>query len=280
MKTKVITLFVVAFLLSACGAVGTSTETASPASGAATSEPTHAVVGPEPGATWQLQYAGELPETGGDAREIAQIWDVDGADTSAEWVADANAAGIYTICYFNAGGWEDWREDAGEFSETLIGSPLDGWEGENWLDIRQVDQLLPIMEARMDECAAKGFDAVDPDNLDGYANDPGFPLTQADSVAYLQALAQAAHERGLAIGLKNALATIPELVDTVDFAVNEECVAYQECDSYQPFLDAGKAVLHVEYDVTLEEMCAQTPDGFSSLLTDLDLSESGQRCEQ
>ncbi len=57
-----------------------------------------------------------------------------------------------------------------------------GWAGEYWLDIRQIDLLGPIMEARLDIAAAKGCDAVDPDNVDGYTNDTGFNLTCADQL--------------------------------------------------------------------------------------------------
>ena len=54
----------------------------------------------------------------------------------------------------NAGGWEDWRADAAQFPDEVIGSNLDNWEGERWLDIRRLDVLGPIMEARMGLCAA------------------------------------------------------------------------------------------------------------------------------
>jgi hypothetical protein len=37
----------------------------------------------------------------------------------------------------------------------------------------------------MAACAAKGFDGVDPDNVDGWdGNDTGFPLTAADQITY------------------------------------------------------------------------------------------------
>ena len=92
----------------------------------------------------------------------------------------------------NAGGWEDWRSDADAFPAPVLGEPLDDWEGERWLDTRQLDVLLPIMTARLDACAAKGCDAVDPDNVDGYGAETGFDLTRADTVAYVRALAEAA----------------------------------------------------------------------------------------
>ena len=45
------------------------------------------------------------------------------------------------------------------------------------MDIRQIDILGPIMQARLDLCKQKGFDAVEPDNVDAYQNKPGFPMT-------------------------------------------------------------------------------------------------------
>jgi len=62
-------------------------------------------------------------------------------------------------------------------------------------------------------------------------------------------LAAEAHAHGLAYGLKNDLDEVPQLVADADFAINEECFQYNECDGLQPFIDAGKAVFQVEYTV-------------------------------
>ena len=104
-----------------------------------------------------------------------------------------------------------------------------GWPGERWLDIRRLSVLEPLMATRFDMCRDKGFDAVEPDNMDGYRNSTGFPLTAHDQLAYNRLIAELAHERGLAVGLKNDLDQIPELVGDFDFAVNEECAEYDEC---------------------------------------------------
>ncbi len=65
--------------------------------------------------------------------------------------------------------------------------------------------LAPLMRARLDLCQAKGFDAVEPDNIDGYQVDggTGFPLTAGDQLRYNRWIAAEAHCRGLSIGLKN-----------------------------------------------------------------------------
>ena len=100
-------------------------------------------------------------------------------------------------------------------------------------------------------CKDKGFLAVDPDNVDGYTNDPGFPLTAADQLAYNSWLADTAHASGLAAGLKNALDLIsPAVAAKFDFAVNEQCYQYDECGSYAPFKAARKPVWNIEYSPT------------------------------
>jgi len=113
------------------------------------------------------------------------------------------------------------------------------------------------MGARLDLCRAKGFDAVEPDNVDGYANASGFPLAAADQLAYNRWLAAEAHRRGLGVALKNDGAQVPDLVGAFDFAVVEQCFALDECDAYQPFVAAGKAVFAVEYDLRPEQFCAR-----------------------
>ena len=67
-----------------------------------------------------------------------------------------------------------------------------------------------------------------------------------------------AHSLDLAISLKNTLQLIPQLVDLYDFAVNEQCYQYNECNVYAPFTQQGKAVLNFEYKLL---NCANTRAG-------------------
>lgn len=64
---------------------------------------------------------------------------------------------------------------------------------------------------------------------------------------YVNFLADEAHKVGLAIGLKNSLDIIPDVVANVQFAVNEQCNQYKECARYKPFTNLGKAVFNIEY---------------------------------
>jgi hypothetical protein len=229
---------------------------------------------PAKGTSWQWQLTGTL-----DTSVDAAVFDIDGEDNSAKTVAALHAAGRKVICYLSAGSWEDWRTDADAFPASVTGKTLDGWPDEKWLDIRALDILLPIMDARIAACAAKGFDAVEPDNVDGYTNNTGFPLTAADQATYNKAIAELAHSHGLGVALKNNPDQAAELEPHFDFAIVEECARYNECNKYTPFTKAGKAVLHVEYTGTLDSFCPTTTAlGFSSMRKELDLTAWRNPC--
>ncbi len=192
--------------------------------------------------TWYWQLNGSL------RTDIpAELYDVDLFDTSSETISQLKKQGKIVICYFSAGSYEEWRPDAYKFPSEAIGNPLDNWSGEYWLDIRN-PEIWNIMRDRLDLAVAKGCDGVEPDNVDGYTNDTGFDLNYNDQLRYNRFLADEAKSRGLLIGLKNDLEQIPDLVDYFDFAINEECHKYDECDLLQSFIKQGKPVFNAEYD--------------------------------
>jgi hypothetical protein len=156
---------------------------------------------------------------------------------------------------------------------------MDGWPDERWLDIRQVSVITPVMAARFDECKAKGFDAVDPDNVDGYSNDTGFPLRAGDQLRFNRAIADLAHRRGLAVGLKNDVEQVAVLAASFDFAVNEQCLQYSECGRYRPFVAAGKPVFSVEYQGAAATVCAAARQyGLTTVIKDLALGATRHAC--
>lgn len=229
---------------------------------------------PPPDASWQIQYSGEF-----DGFPAVEVLNLDLFDTTAEEIAALHGQRYHIICYFSAGSREDWRPDAAAFPAETLGRKLQGWPGERWLDIRQIDLLAPIIRERLDLAAEKGCDAVDPDNVNAYQNASGFDLSAADQLAFNRWLAAEAHSRGLGIGLKNDLDQIPALVDEFDFAVNEQCFDYGECEAYQPFVDAGKAVFQIEYDLAPEEFCLQAQAmGLRSLRKSLELGAEWEPC--
>jgi hypothetical protein len=233
----------VAALFAACGAAAPGARVASSARGAPAPPPAHA--------SWQWQLQGRI-----DTSVPARVYDLDGFDTSRAQVRTLHRAGRYVVCYVDVGSWERWRPDAARFPRDVLGAG-NGWPGERWLDVRRIDALAPILRARFARCRAKGFDAVEPDNVDGYTNDSGFPLTAADQLRFNRWIARAAHAQGLAVALKNDLEQAPALARSFDFAVLEQCFAYRECASARPFLRAGKGVFDAEYAVPTSAFCAQ-----------------------
>jgi endo-alpha-1,4-polygalactosaminidase (GH114 family) len=190
----------------------------------------------------------------------ADIYDIDAFDNDAGVVAALHAQGRRVICYLSVGSWEDWRPDKDRFPASVIGKEYEGWPGEKWLDVRQIETLAPIMRERFDLCRDKGFDGIEPDNMDGYTNDTGFPLTYEDQLRYNLWLAQEAHARGLSIGLKNDPDQVTDLVHDFDWALSEDCFADGWCEDLTPFIRMGKPVLAVEYTdtgVELEKTCQE-----------------------
>ena len=245
----------------------------SPGPSTASPGPGGSIWQPKPRLTWQWQLTQPV-----DTSVNAQVYDIDGTENSAAVVAALHAAGRKVICYVNVGADESFRPDAAAFPSTVIGQP-NGWPGERWLDVRQVAVLRPIIAARFKTCARKGFDGIEADNVDGYTNDTGFPLTAADQLAFNRMVAELAHADGLAIGLKNDLDQVPQLVSSFDFAVNEQCAEYTECDALKPFIAAGKAVFHVEYSMPLSQFCAQSAAlGLSSMRKNTTLDAARWPC--
>ena len=113
--------------------------------------------------------------------------DIDGFDNSAAEVATLHAAGQHVICYIDVGTAENWRSDYGSFPAGVQGN-TNGWPGEKWLDVRQLSVLEPIMAARFQMCQQKGFDAVEPDNTDGFENGTGFPISAAQQATFTNGL--------------------------------------------------------------------------------------------
>jgi hypothetical protein len=214
----------------------------------------------------------------------AEVYDLDLFETNAATIAALHARGSKVICYLSAGSLEDWRPDVAEFPEEVIGREYAGWPGERWLDIRRIDLLSPLMAGRLQLCRDKGFDAVEPDNLDGYTNNTGFLLTAEDQLRYNRWLASAAHALGLSIGLKNDPDQMADLVSDFDWALTEDCFDQGWCASASPFLEAGKAVFAAEYadtGVDFERACAQLqPAGFSLVLKDRELSAWREVCQE
>jgi hypothetical protein len=253
-----------------------------PASGSNNTTPAGTWWKPSKGVSWQIVLAYALNDTSPNV----DVYDIDLFLNNASTISALHDQGRKVMCYFSAGSYEDFRPDASSFLPTDYGNPLDGWPGEWWLNTTSAN-VRSIMLERIKRGADLGCDGMDPDNVDGYDNDTGFNLSENDAIDYLTFLASAVHSQDMAIGIKNAADIVKNVLDQMEWAVNEQCVEYSECAQFQPFIKSGKPVFHIEYPasaphVTADEKAALCSDtqaqGFSSLLKDMALDNWFDAC--
>ncbi|HEX3909804.1 MAG TPA: endo alpha-1,4 polygalactosaminidase [Solirubrobacteraceae bacterium] len=199
--------------------------------------------------TWFWQLQGTIENS-----EPVAAYDVDGFETEASEVAALHAQGKHVICYIDVGTAENFRPDYDEFPASTLGRK-NGWPGERWLDIRRLATVEPIMLARFQMCREKGFDAVEPDNMEAFSNKSGFEISARQQLAYNEWIANEVHALGMAVLQKNDGEQADELQPYFDGALNEECNKYRECGLYQPYLAAGKPVLNAEYGKKNNKFC-------------------------
>ncbi|HEX3456367.1 MAG TPA: endo alpha-1,4 polygalactosaminidase [Candidatus Baltobacteraceae bacterium] len=200
---------------------------------------------PSAGESYQIQYDGKL-----DLSVDADIYDLDVFDTPSSVVAQLHTMNRRVMCYVDVGTWEKWRPDAGKFPKSVLGNTDGHWKGERWLDVRQTAILQPIMARRLQLCKSKGFNGVDPDNLDGFENKTGFPITYAEQLSYDAWVAKAAHARGLTADQKGDNDQVKDLVKVYDFAVVEQCYAQGWCKQFAVYTQLNRLVVDVEYGLS------------------------------
>lgn len=226
--------------------------------------------------TWQIQLQGKV-----DTTISAELFDIDLFDNEASEIAGLHAQGRKVICYFDTA-YEAWRPDAAALEPYRM-KPMDGWPGQYWLDISR-EPVREVMWNRINLAAAKGCDGVDADDVDIVSNDTGLSLLREEQQDFIIMLARLAHAKGMAFGLKNDLEDIARLQEHVDFAINEQCLEYDECEAMKPLTDAGKPVFHIEYTEgglasAADRVCPQTKSlGFKTLLKSINLDAARYAC--
>jgi endo-alpha-1,4-polygalactosaminidase (GH114 family) len=255
---------------------------------------------PAPDARWQYQLEGfghrhgstggidvgicEVPNAGGGCVH-PDVFDidlyVDGQVSGNDHTIDTAAVdaihnrGAHAICYMSAGTAERFRPDYHRYvrfdrrhHHSLIGRPFSRrFPNEYWLNLKngrgQRDFVLRRVQARTKKCARAGFDGVEYDVVDAYAQGhrvTGWHITAHNQLVFNRALARIAHRNGLSVALKNDLGQVPKLEPRFDYAINEQCFQYHECTNnpapgYKAFTRAGKAVFQVEYQIPRSRFC-------------------------
>ncbi|AXK74471.1 hypothetical protein DXK33_04435 [Mycolicibacterium neoaurum] len=226
------------------------------------------------------------PTTGGFDYQLGGASDV---PALAVVVRDSTAqplAGAYNICYLNGFQTQPGADWSGDRGSALLrdesGTPVADadWPDEYILDPSTPSQrttILQVLTPGLNRCAANGFDAVEIDNLDTFTRFPA--IERAGAMELARSYIALAHGRGLAIGQKNAaeLAGIGRGQLGFDFAVTEECAAYDECNAYTgPY---GPHVLQIEYVDNLPApfaaVCAAPDRAPLTILRDRDLTPPG-----
>jgi len=198
---------------------------------------------------------------------------------------EAPAEGLFSVCYVNAFQTQPGEQDAWPEGALLT---VDGehvadpdWPDEILLDTSTATSRAAIVEVVspwIQGCADDGFEAVELDNLDSFTRSHG-ALALEDNLALAASLADVAHRAGLAVGQKNSAEHALRLKDEAgfDFAVAEECAAYDECTAYTDVY--GEAVIDIEYPDELprsfREMCEDPATPRSMILRDRDLLTPG-----
>ena len=202
------------------------------------------------GAPWQYQLTGAIDET-----LEAELFVVDLFNTEQPTLDEHHARGRLDVAYLSAGTHETFRDDADQFPAAAVGSPLDSYPNERWLDVRD-PTVRSLMAARLDLAASKGFEGVLPTSMTAYRADSGFALSADDQLDYTTWLAAEVRARGMSAGMSGDFGRSAELAAHHDFAIHFGCLARGDCAVLAPFAAAAKPVFDIETEGEPASVCA------------------------
>jgi hypothetical protein len=185
---------------------------------------------------------------------------------SRDWFSGSADARAYSICYVNAfqtqsdEDWVDRPDEKSNWPRDLVLEELGddpNWGGEYLVDLGSADKRARAAEwvqPMIQTCAAKGFEAVEYDNLDSWTRFDGTPVEgrvpfgKRKAIAYAELLTDRAHALGLAVAQKNTLGLSRRQARRrigFDFAIAESCGRHSECRDYRALY--GDRVIAIEY---------------------------------
>ena len=231
-------------------------------------------------------------QIGGDHRPPSGVRVV-----SRDWFAGEplEGRGTYSICYVNAFQTQDDEDgvdrpdERSNWPQDLVLTSLGDdpeWGGEYLVDLSTAAQRARAaahVEQMVHACAAKGFAAVELDNLDSWTRFDDTPVAaqvpfgRAEAVAYAELVTDHAHAEGLAVGQKNTVELGRRLSREVvgfDFAVAEQCGQYDECAGYTDVF--GARVVAIEYTgAGFAAACASVGSRIAVVRRDVDVTAPG-----
>ncbi len=221
------------------------------------------------------------------------IYDIDGIINPASTVTALKDEGKHVVCYIEVGAAGNYYSAASEGVDTtyydqlsdadVFGNKVPGYP-EYYLDIRS-PATVSIIESMIDQqCAAKGFNAVETDIDEEYGDNSGFPLTRAEEETYMTTLADYMHGLGLGWWIKNPDDTgsatyATDMFPLADAVLTEQCNQYSSCGNLSAYL-GKKAVFNAEYHLDRSAFCAKDDlRGFNGARFNLDLTGVRKPCQ-
>jgi len=220
------------------------------------------------------------------------IYDIDGIINPASTISTLHAQGKRAVCYVEVGAAGDYYSGDEEGLPTtyydqlaaagVLGSSVDGYP-EYYLDIRS-SSTVAIVEAMIaQQCAAKGFDAVETDIDEEYASNSGFPLTKAIEEQYMTTLANYMHGLGLGWWIKNPDDTgdsyASDMYPLADSVLTEQCNQYSTCSALSAYV-GNKAVFNAEYRLGVAKFCTKdNAIGFNGAKFNVGLTGTRAPCQ-
>ena len=224
------------------------------------------------------------------------IYDIDAIENPASTVSALHALGDHAICYIEVGTAGDYYSTSDEGIPTtyydqfqaagVLGNKLSGYP-ENFLNITSSTTVSIVESMIQQQCAAKGFDAVETDLDETYSGSDGttgFIISQAAEQQYLTTLAHYMHSLGLGWIAKNLddtgdnFATMMEPL--ADGIISEQCGQYGTCGALSAFTSGGKAIFEAEYNLSLSAFCpAANAANLNGTLFPVSLNGGRQPCQ-
>jgi len=153
---------------------------------------------------------------------------------------------------------------------------------ERYLNIRS-PKTVRIIEAMIrQQCASKGFDAVETDIDEEYDDPSGLPLTKSVQEAYMTKLANYMHGLGLGWWIKNPDDTgdsyATDMFPLADAVLTEQCNQYSSCGLLSAYV-GHKAVFNAEYRLRPPAFCSSDDAlGFNGARFNVALTGVRQPC--
>ena len=199
------------------------------------------IVLPGPDTTWQIQLTGTI-----DTSFDVDLYEVDLFALDATTAKRLHDRGRMVACYVSVGTAEPYRADYASFPASAVGNALVDYPEEHWLDSRN-PEVRSLMAARLQLAQVSGCDGVELSSLQAHSEDSGFALTRADDLDYARWLLAESHQGGLSAGVSTSEDLVTSLATEADWGVTAECLSNDDCQAWQPFSAANKAVFVVEY---------------------------------